>query len=330
MFHRLRKMPQTPVFSQSHFDILTIHVQNCRMKNLSAIDLNLLVAFDALLIERNVTRAACRVGLSQPALSRALQQLREIFDDPLFERRDGAMQPTAQAIKLGKPVRRALDEIQFALAPRSFDPARARGSVTIGSIDFYDILLMPRLLAHIRREAPGLELFVRPSDRLRVHKQFANNEIDFAIMPVSEGVTELLAEPLFVETGVTLLAEGHPLAKAMTLENFAAADHVTVALEGQGVNWIDSALAARGLHRRIVLTLPNFVAVPFVVGATDLISTLPRRLVERLAPLARVIAVPPPIPSAQVTIHLSWHPRSATSPLHSWLRSTIKGIAASL
>ena len=102
MFHRLRKMPETPVFSQSHFDILTIHVQNCRMKNLSAIDLNLLVAFDALLIERNVTRAACRVGLSQPALSRALQQLREIFDEILAALPDGEADPKRLAFEEGR------------------------------------------------------------------------------------------------------------------------------------------------------------------------------------------------------------------------------------
>jgi DNA-binding transcriptional LysR family regulator len=300
------------------------------MKNLSAIDLNLLVAFDAPLTERNVTRAAGRVGLSQPALSKALHRLREIFDDPLFERRDGVMQPTAQAIKLGKPVRRALDEIQAAVAPREFDPSKARGAITIGSIDFYDILLMPALLAHIRREAPGLELLVRPSDRLRVHKQFASNEIDFAVMPISESVTELHIEPLFVETAVTLMAKGHPLAKKLTLDSFVAADHVTVALEGQGVNWIDSALATRGLRRRIVLTLPNFVAVPFVVGATDLISTLPRRLVARFGPLAQVISMPPPLPTAQVTVQLAWHPRSAASPLHVWLRKTIRTAAAAI
>src|SRR5689334_3741378 len=107
------------------------------MKNLSSVDLNLLVAFDALLSERNVTRAARRVGLSQPALSKALNRLREIFDDCLFERRDGVMQPTARAEKLGKPVRRALDEIQSALQSKEFDPKLVRATtINIGSIDF--------------------------------------------------------------------------------------------------------------------------------------------------------------------------------------------------
>ncbi len=300
------------------------------MKNLSAVDLNLLVAFDALLTERNVTRAARRVGLSQPALSKSLHRLRDIFSDPLFERRDGVMLPTARALKLGKPVRRALDEIQVALAPPNFDPGTARASVNIGSIDFYDLVMMPALLARIRTEAPGLDVVVRPSDRLRVHKQFANNEIDFAIMPISESITELNVEPLLTESAVTLMRRGHPLAKRMTLEGFAAAGHVTVALEGQGVNWIDAALAARDLSRRIVLTLPNFTTVPFVVGASDLISTLPQRLVKRLQAAAPVVSAPPPLPNRAVTIHLAWHPRSTASPLHAWLRTTIKSIAGEI
>lgn len=300
------------------------------MKNLSAVDLNLLVAFDALLAERNVTRAARRIGLSQPALSKALNRLREIFDDPLFERRDGVMQPTTQAIALGKPVRRALDEIQSALAPRDFDPSQARATVTLGSLDFYDLVILPPLMARLRRDAPGIDIAVKRTDRLRVHQHFANGEIDFAIIPMSESITELHADPLFSETAVTLLAKDNPLAAAMTVEGFAEAGHITVAVEGQGINWIDSQLAARGLKRRIVLILPNFAAVPFVVGTTDLISTLPQRLAARLAEAAQVVALPPPLPSLAVTIHLASHPRDAASPLHRWLRATIKDVAATI
>jgi DNA-binding transcriptional LysR family regulator len=300
------------------------------MKNLSAIDLNLLVAFDALLTERNVTRAARRVGLSQPALSKALQRLRDIFDDPLFERRDGLMQPTARALKLGKPVRLALDEIQVALAPKNFDPRTARGTITIGSLDFYDLLLLPPLMAQIRREMPGLEVVVKRSDRLGVHRQFADNEIDFAFMPISDSVTDLNAEPLFRESAVTLLATGHPLTQNLTLDGFVAARHVTVAIEGLGVSWIDSLLAARGLRRDIVLTLPSFAVVPFVVGATDLISTLPKRLVTTLAPLARVVAVPPPLPAPSTTIHIAWHSRAALSPLQTWFKAAVKDIASTI
>jgi len=300
------------------------------MKNLSAVDLNLLVAFDALLAERNVTRAAQRIGLSQPALSKALNRLRDIFGDPLFERRDGLMQPTPHALKLSHPVRHALDEIQSALAPRDFDPARAQSTVTLGLVDYYEVLVLPRLLAELRRSAPGIDIAVKPTDRLRVYDQFAKNEIDFAIVPISESLTELHADPLSVEDAVTLMAEGHPLRHDLTLERFAETGHIIVGLEGQGVGRIDALLAARGLRRRIALRLPHFTSVPFIVGGSDLITTMPRGLGTRLAAAAKIVCLPPPLPVPPVTIHLAWHPRNAASPLHHWMRETIKSIAASV
>jgi LysR family transcriptional regulator, transcriptional activator of nodD3 and syrA len=300
------------------------------MKNLSAVDLNLLVAFDALLTERHVTRAAERIGLSQPALSKALQRLRDVFDDRLFERRDGVMQPTAQALKLSQPVRRALDEIQSALAPRDFDPRRAWATVTLGLVDYYEVLLLPRLMNDLRRSAPGIDLAVKRTDRLRVHEQFAKNEIDFAVVPIPESVTELHVEPVSVEDAVTLMAQGNPLAADFTLERFAAAGHVVVALEGQGVGRIDALLAAQGLQRRVALRLPNFTSVPFIIGGSDLITTLPRHLGTRLAAAAQAICLPPPLPVPPVTIHLAWHPRSAASPLHRWMRARIKAATTDL
>jgi DNA-binding transcriptional LysR family regulator len=299
-------------------------------KNLSAVDLNLLVAFDALLAERNVTRAAERVGLSQPALSKALNRLRDIFDDPLFERREGLMQPTPQALKLGRPVRRALDEIRTALAPQDFDPRRAEASVTLGLVDYYEVLLLPPLLRELRRIAPGIDLVVKPTDRLRVYDQFAKNEIDFAVVPIPESVTELHADPLMIEDAVTLMAEGNPLAGDFTLERFATARHIIVALEGQGVGRIDALLAAHGLKRRIALRLPHFASVPFIVGGSDLITTMPRGLGTRLGAAAKIVCLPPPLLVPPVTVHLAWHPRHATTPLHRWMRETIKKVAATI
>ena len=137
--------------------------------NLAAVDLNLLVAFDALLAERTVTRAAQRIGLSQPALSKALNRLRDIFADPLFERREGLMQPTPQALK-----------------PQDVDPRRAEASVTLGLVDYYEVLLLPRLLRELQRSAPGIDLVVKPTDRVRVYDQFTKNEIDFAVLPIPD------------------------------------------------------------------------------------------------------------------------------------------------
>jgi DNA-binding transcriptional LysR family regulator len=315
--------PIRPV--QWFFDIMIMPT-----KNLSAVDLNLLVAFDALLAERNVTRAAQRIGLSQPALSKALNRLRDIFADPLFERREGLMLPTPQALKLSQPVRRALDEIQSALAPQDFDPRRAEASVTLGLVDYYEVLLLPPLLRELQRSAPGIDLVVKPTDRVRVYDQFTKNEIDFAVLPIPESVTELHADPLMIEDAVTLMAEGNPLAHDFTLERFAEARHLIVALEGQGVGRIDALLAARGLKRRIALRLPHFASVPFVIGGSDLVTTMPRGLGTLLAAAAKIICLPPPLPVPPVTVHLAWHPRNAAAPLHCWMRETIRKVAAEL
>lgn len=300
------------------------------MQNLAGVDLNLLVAFDALLVERNVTRAGRRIGLSQPALSKALQRLRYLFDDRLFERRHGVMIPTARALELGKFVRRAFSEIEAALAPRDFDPGLASGSVTIGSIDFYDLVLLPPLVQRLRREAPGVDILVRRTDRLRAPSQLAAGDIDFAIVPVSEGTTDLVAEPLFQERALTIMAKENPLTGGMTPESFAAAGHVTVAVEGQGVNWIDARLSAMGLRRRIVISVPSFLIAPIVAASTDLISTLPARLVDRLRPLADLVAAPPPIPAPQMTIHLAWHSHNPLSPVQLWLRQRLREVASAI
>jgi DNA-binding transcriptional LysR family regulator len=139
------------------------------MTILNAIDLNLLVAFDALVAEGNVTRAGARIGLSQPALSKALGRLRNLFDDPLFIRIDGRMQPTARALQLADPVRRALTEIERAMVPAAcFEPASAEGLVVLATVDLTDLLLLPRVIAHLREAAPGLDVRVRPCDRLRL------------------------------------------------------------------------------------------------------------------------------------------------------------------
>lgn len=300
------------------------------MANLSAVDLNLLVAFDALLSERNVTRAAERVGLSQPALSKALNRLRGVFDDALFVRRGRTMEPTAKALALGAPVRRALDEIRATLGTRTpFDPAAAQANIALGSVDFYDALLLPPLLARLQPMAPGVALRTWQTDRLLGPQMLAAGEADLCLLPMGDMVNDLYAEPLFAERSLTLMRRNHPLAQGgkLTLDAFAQARHVTVGIEGRGIGWIDSMLAARGLQRRVVATVPHFLTVPFIVGATDLISTMPGRLARILAEAAGIIAIESPLAPPTITVHLVWHARTHRDPLHIWLRRLIKAVA---
>jgi len=304
-------------------------------RNLRSVDLNLLVAFDALMAERNVTRAAARNGVSQPGLSKALNRLRFLFDDPLFVRRDRAMEPTARALELAGPIHGALAAISRTLAlPGAFDPAAVGATVRIATIDLYHANLLPALVRHLRRHAPGVDLQVRANDCSCLREQLAAGEIDLAIAPLGTGTGALAAEPLWTDRLVTLVGPDCPLHEQMTIEDYAAAGHlvdaghVQVSADGIGTSVVDAILAARGLRRRIVLVLPNSAGVPFVVAATDLVATLPSRIARGLAAVPDVRVLTPPLPDVEVSPHMFWHRRSDGDPLQVWLRAAIREIAA--
>jgi len=306
-------------------------------RNLRSVDLNLLVAFDALMAERNVTRAAARNGLSQPAVSKALNRLRYLFDDPLFVRRDRAMEPTARALELAGPIHGALATISRTLVqPAAFDPATVSATVKIAAIDLYHMNLLPALVGHLRRHAPRVDLQVRASDCSYLRDQLAAGEIDLAFAPLGTRTDELSAEPLWNDRLVTLVGANSPSRDSMTIEAYAGAGHlvdaghVQVSPDGVGTSVVDAILAARGLRRRIVLVLPNSAGIPFVVAATDLIATLPSRIVKGLAPVPNIRVLAPPLPDVQVSPHMFWHRRTDTDPLQVWLRAAIRDIAAGI
>jgi DNA-binding transcriptional LysR family regulator len=310
-------------------------MQGMTERNLRGIDLNLLVVFDALMAERHVTRAARHNGLSQPAMSKALNRLRHLLDDRLFERREGRMEPTPRALELAGPIHSALSDISRTLTLQSpLDPSQIIATLRIATIDLHQTTLLPAMVAALRRDAPNLDIQVRAIERHRLHHQLATGELDLAIAPPLVGMRELRAEPLWMDHLVTLIGADNPMTLPMTLETFAAAAHVVdaghvqVAPDGQGTSLVDSILAERGLRRRIAVVLPSSAGVPFVVAATDLIATLPSRIIKDLATIPDVRVVPAPLPRIEVSPHIIWHPRTQNAPLCSWLRAVIKQIAA--
>ena len=200
----------------------------------------------------------------------------------------------------------------------------------------YQTTLLPALVAALRREAPGLDLRIRAIERDRLHDQLAMGELDLAIAPPIAGSRDLRAEPLWKDYLVTLVGVDNAVPLPLTLDGFAAAAHVVdaghvqIGADGQGISVVDSILAARGLRRRIAVVLPNSSGIPFVVAASNLIATLPARIVKDLATVPGLKIVPAPLPRVEVSPHLIWHPRSNHSPLGSWLRRVIKGIAAGI
>lgn len=306
-------------------------------RNLRGIDLNLLVVFDALMADRHVTRAAQHNGLSQPAMSKALNRLRYLFSDPLFERRDGRMEPTPRALELAGPIHNALSDISRTLIlPMAIDPRAISGSLRIATIDLHQTALLPALVARVRREAPNLDLRIQAVERHRLHDQLADGELDLAVAPILVGSPDLRAEPLWTDRLVTLIAENNPLASPMTIEDFAAANHVVdaghvqVGPDRSGTSLVDAILLARGLRRRIALVLPSSSGIPSVVAKTDLIATLPSRIVRDMAAVSGLRVVPAPLPPVEVSPHLFWHPRTQNSPPRVWLRNLIKETAAAI
>lgn len=292
--------------------------------HVSSVDLNLLVALDALLTERNVTRAAARVGLTQPAMSHALARLRRLFDDPLFVRTRGGILPTSRAEQLQEPIRRALREIEGALhGGPTFDPKTAQATFTIATSDYGAFVLVPDLAAAIAREAPGIDLRVLAIPE-PLGSELEDGSIDLVI-GLTTGVPESLRrQKLFDERFVCVMREGHPAAeKPLTLTRFLALRHALVAPRGRAGGIVDDLLAARGLSRRVALTVPHFLVAPRVIARTDLVLTLAGRVADAFAEHEGLVVVPPPLALSGFSFHALWHVRRTRDPGHAWLRAKV-------
>jgi DNA-binding transcriptional LysR family regulator len=291
----------------------------------SKVDLNLLVAFDALLAERNVTRAAKRLGLSQPALSAQLARLRDLFGDPLFLPAQRGVTPTARAIELEAPVRRALDQVQEVLARgRGFDPATADLTVAIAASDYGQLAVIAPLVLDLRLSAPKLRIAIRQLDGNLLGQQMEAGAVDLAVMTPSTAPRTLRTRLLFHERYVTIARPRHPMVKAkLTLDDFVALEHVVVSPRGGGFEGpVDTALTKLGRTRRIVVSTASFLFVPELVAGSDLIATVPERLVRERDKRLRVFE--PPLPVEGFAMGLAWHERTHHHPAHRWLRERVR------
>jgi DNA-binding transcriptional LysR family regulator len=300
--------------------------------HLGALDLNLLVALDALVRERNVTRAAERVGITQSAMSHALARLRTLTSDPLLVRSSAGMVLTARAEALGPPIRRALEDVSRALAPPlPFDPKTARGRVVIGTSDYGELVLLPRLVARLQREAPGIDLRVRAYEDGAA--QLASGAIDVGVAPVRprDEAPGIFAKRLFDETFVCVVRKGHPLAqKKMTATRFADARHALIAPRETEGGFVDDALAKLGLSRRVAVAVPHFLIAPHLVAASDLVLTLASRVAHVLAKPVGLAVLQPPreLGLEGFTMSALWHERTQNDPAQRWARNLIFEVAA--
>ena len=299
--------------------------------NIASLNLNLLVVLDALLTEGHVSRASKRLGLSQPAVSNALAQLRDVFGDPLLVRSGGRMVPTERALSLAGPVHAALEQLSAALDAPTFDAAQVQRSFTIATTDFVDFVLLPKLLARINRDAPGVRLQIREWSQHRVTPKLETGEVDLMLgfyPSVPAGHHE---SHLFPDEFVCIVRKDHPqVGRRLDLKTYTKLAHVLVTEEAAGPGVVDTELAKRGLSRTVGLRMSHFLMVPAVIAATDLVAAVSRRVAEPFAKHLPLRILPPPLPLPRGSVGQVWHERTHASPAHAWLRALIHQIGTSV
>lgn len=293
------------------------------MINLNRLDLNLLLTLDVLLREHNVTRAAQRLNLSQPSVSVQLARLREIFDDPLLLPGPRGMQPTVRADELREPLRQALEALERAVSPvNAFDPARASVTWRIAATDYTESAVLLPLLTTLRRDAPASRLAVFELNPGQIKRQAEQGDIDLFFHLRDGAPASLHQRLLFTERYVLAGRLDHPaLKRRPSLKQFCQLEHVIVSPEGGGFQAAtDEALAARGLKRNVVLSVPHFLFMLDVLARTDLVAVLPERLVANTGTLQ---VVDPPLDLPGFDMLMLWHERLHRDPGHKWLRQQV-------
>jgi DNA-binding transcriptional LysR family regulator len=302
---------------------LIVDISGIGMSNLRRLDLNLLVTLDALLAERNVTRAAQRLNFSQPAVSVQLAKLREFFGDPLLLPGPRGMQPTARAEALREPLRLALEAVQGAVSPaRPFNPADASHTWRVAATDYAESTIVLPILSGLRSQAPGTRLAVVEMVPTRIAKQAEQGEIDLAFHTTEGSPPGLRRRTLFKERYVLAGRSDHPrLKRRPTLAQFCQLEHVMVSPDGGGFLGVtDEVLAGLGRTRNVALSVPHFLFVRSVLASTDMVAMLPSRLV-RASPELKIVEPPIEVPGYEMS--MLWHERLHREPAHRWLREFI-------
>lgn len=312
-------------------DTVPASASTLHMRDLRRIDLNLLVALQALLAERNVTRAARRLALTQPTVSGMLARLRRLLGDPLFVRSQRGILPTPRAQALGPALERLLAEAGSLIAGASFDPALTELTFTVSANDYIQSALLVPFIRRLRERAPSARVAVRPADVRSLVARLADGELDIGITTSPEIPSlDLPSRLLYEDRYVCAVRKAHPLrGRKITLDRFCQFPHMLVSpTEGGFVGPTDRALAERGRQRRVALSVPGFLVLPEILQTEDLIAVVPERvLVGRSAGL-RTFAPPVPIPGFAVLA--LWHPRVQHDPAHRWLRELLAATAAGI
>ncbi|MBI4291161.1 MAG: LysR family transcriptional regulator [Betaproteobacteria bacterium] len=289
---------------------------------LKDIDLNLLVVFQQLIKDRQVSAAAASLELSQPAVSSALNRLRRILGDELFVRTGRGMLPTPFAEKLIEKIADALHTINGALNEQgAFDPLTATHNFTLSMADIGEVFFLPRFMAALSQDAPHVTMAsVRHAANLP--EDMAHGKVDLAVGALPVLKTNFFQRRLFPQRYVCLFRKGHPLDKPkITPTEFAAAEHVIVIAPGTGHARMNEIMLRAGVRRIVPLRVPHWVSVADILPTTNLVATVPETFAARGAAYFGLKYVPHPIKLPQVQINLYWHARYHREPANQWLRT---------
>ena len=304
--------------------------------NLSTIDIRLLLVFEALMRERSVSRAAQDIGMSQPAVSRALNTLRQMLKDELFVRSPGGMLPTAQARDLAPSIREVLARLQAIFEPAKFVPQTSTRTFRLAVSDHCSALVLPTLGERVRREAPGIKLRIRPRRHVTVVGELDMGEIDFALGIALDLPSRIRQLTLFAEPYICVMRPDHPLAgrplagQGLRFEDYIAAEHLAVTHMGEPIQAVDVQLRTQGAKRRIAMTINQALLAPEMLLRSDLILTTHLHMVQKLPGFADLRLTPLPMTIEPLPVRLSWHRDLAKHPAHDWLRRTIVDICAEM
>jgi DNA-binding transcriptional LysR family regulator len=291
--------------------------------NLNSLDLNLLVALDALLREASVSRAAMRIGLSQPAASHALQRLRDLIGDPLLVRNGARMELTPRALALRAPLAQALDQVRSLFVPDAFDAISSERQFRLMMPDLAVELLMPSLMEKVTKAAPNVRIDVVPWRGSAIFTPEFARTIDMVIS-LGNAFKGFHRQLLYTDADALAVRRGHPVGnKLKKREVFLAARHVAVIIRGQNEDLIEGWLRSKGIERRIALVVPGYIEALHVTARTDLVAFVPRRLIAALSKQLSLSTIAPPLDPGIDEQYMFYPTRAQMDPASIWLRRLV-------